>query len=212
MLPILYSFRRCPFAMRARMAIILTSTQCELREVSLKNKPDEMLIASPKGTVPVLVLEDRVLDESMDVINWALNKDASKLLSFSESECKLSDYFIELFDKKFKYHLDRYKYSSRYEKTSEDHQLECLKILLELDECIEAKPWIFGITISLLDISILPFIRQCKIANPEWFQSQDFKQIINLLDHFESSSLFEEAMEKFHEWNPRDTQMVLFPC
>ncbi|MDA8958476.1 glutathione S-transferase N-terminal domain-containing protein [Gammaproteobacteria bacterium] len=211
MLPILYSFRRCPYAMRARMAIILSSVKCELREILLKNKPEEMLFLSPKGTVPVLAFDNTVLDESMDVISWALTKDSSKFLEYSSSESKLSNYFVELFDVKFKYYLDRYKYASRYKKTSDDHQGECLKILLELDESIDADPWIFGPTISLLDISILPFIRQCKIADPNWFLDQDFKKVINLLDYFEYSTLFHVAMKKFDEWNPENPQIVIFP-
>ena len=210
-LPVLYSFRRCPYAMRARMAIILSSTECELREILLKNKPAGNVSISPKGTVPVLAFDNKVLDESMDVINWAFAKDSSKFLKYSSSESKLSNYFVELFDSKFKYHLDRYKYASRYERTSDDHQGECLKILLELDESIDADPWIFGATISLLDISILPFIRQCKIATPHWFLEQDFKKVINLLDYFESSALFHIAMKKFDEWNPENPQIVIFP-
>ena len=210
-LPVLYSFRRCPYAMRARMAIILSSAECELREVLLKNKPQEMLNISPKGTVPVLTFDNKVLDESMDVINWAFAKDSSKFLKYSSSESKLSNYFIELFDSKFKYHLDRYKYANRYERTSEDHQDECLKILMELNESIDADPWIFGPTISLLDISILPFIRQCNIANPHWFLEQDFQKVINLLGYFESSALFHIAMKKFDEWNPENSQIVIFP-
>jgi glutathione S-transferase len=209
--PVLYSFRRCPYAMRARMAIILASVECELREVLLKNKPEEMLRISPKGTVPVLTFNNQVIDESMDIINWVLQKDSSKFFSYSITESEFSNYFIELFDKKFKYHLDRYKYASRYEKTNDDHQIECLKILLELDQYINSKPWIFGTIISLLDISILPFIRQCKIANPDWFQAQDFKKVINLLDYFESSNLFHIAMEKFDEWSPEDPKIVIFP-
>ena len=210
-LPVLYSFRRCPYAMRARMAIILSSVECELREVLLKNKPEEMLSLSPKGTVPVLTFDNKVLDESMDVINWAFGEDSSKFLKYSSSESKLSNYFVELFDSKFKYHLDRYKYANRYKKTPDDHRAECLKILLELDESINADPWIFGSTISLLDISILPFIRQCKIADPKWFLGQDFKKTSNLLDYFESSVLFHMAMKKFDEWNPDDSQVVIFP-
>ena len=210
-LPVLYSFRRCPYAMRARMAIILSSIECELREILLKNKPEEMLSLSPKGTVPVLAFDNTVLDESMDVINWAFAKDSSKFLKYSSSESKLSNYFVKLFDAKFKYHLDRYKYASRYERTSDDHQGECLKILLELNESIDAGPWIFGATVSLLDISILPFIRQYKIANPYWFLEQDFKKVTNLLDYFESSVLFHIAMKKFDEWNPENSQIVIFP-
>ena len=210
-LPVLYSFRRCPYAMRARMAIILSSVECELREILLKNKPEEMLSLSPKGTVPVLVFDSKVLDESRDVINWAFAKDSSKFLKYSSSESKLSNYFVKLFDAKFKYHLDRYKYASRYETTSDVHQVECLKILLELNESIDADPWIFGATVSLLDISILPFIRQCKIANPRWFLEQDFKKVIDLLDYFESSALFHIAMKKFDEWSPENPQIVIFP-
>ena len=210
-LPVLYSFRRCPFAMRARIAIILSSSQCELREVLLKNKPQEMLSISPKGTVPVLSFDNKVLDESMDIINWAFAKDSSRIHEYSCGESKLSNYFEELFDSKFKFHLDRYKYASRYKKTSDDHQTECLKILLELDESIDADPWIFGSVISLLDISILPFIRQCKIADPHWFLDQNFKKVINLLHYFESSSLFYIAMEKFNEWSPTDPEVVIFP-
>ena len=210
-LPVLYSFRRCPYAMRARMAIILSSVECELREILLKNKPEEMLSLSPKGTVPVLAFDNTVLDESRDVINWAFAKDSSKFLNYSSSEAKLSNYFIEMFDSKFKYHLDRYKYATRYNKTSENHQGECLKILLELNESIDADPWIFGVTVSLLDISILPFIRQCKIANPHWFLEQDFQKVINLLGYFESSTLFHIAMKKFDEWSPENPQIVIFP-
>jgi glutathione S-transferase len=193
------------------MAIILSSVKCELREILLKNKPEEMLSLSPKGTVPVLAFNNKVLDESMDVINWAFAKDSSKFLKYSSSESKIANYFVELFDAKFKYHLDRYKYASRYERTSDDHQGECLKILMELNESIDADPWIFGATVSLLDISILPFIRQCKIANPHWFLEQDFKKVINLLDYFESSALFYIAMKKFDEWNPENPQIVIFP-
>ena len=89
------------------MAIILSSAECELREVLLKNKPQEMLSISPKGTVPVLAFDNKVLDESMDVINWAFAEDSSKFLKYSSSESKLSNYFVELFDSKFKYHLYR---------------------------------------------------------------------------------------------------------
>jgi len=211
MVPILYSFRRCPYAMRARMAIILASVQCELREVLLKDKPVAMLKISPKGTVPVLELEDKILDESMDVIQWALHQNSSELYACKLEEIKLSDELINLFDTKFKYHLDRFKYASRFEETLDDHQHECLQMLLELEKVIQPDPWIFGDTVSLLDISILPFIRQCKIASPEWFELQDFTKVIELLKYFESSKLFLQAMEKFVPWNPTDSKTVFFP-
>ena len=211
MLPILYSFRRCPYAMRARMAIILSSVECELREVLLKNKPQAMLKISPKGTVPVLQLQNRILDESMDIIDWALHQNSSRVHACSEHQSTLSNDWIALFDSKFKYHLDRYKYASRYKETLEDHQNECLHLLMELESSIESAPWVFGKTISLLDICILPFIRQTKIANPEWFQAQSFSKVIALLEHFESSALFTQAMKKFPLWNLDEPEIVLFP-
>ena len=211
MLPILYSFRRCPYAMRARMSLILSSTQCELREVLLKNKPDAMINISLKGTVPILNLHGAILEESLDIIKWAAEKNSSQLHSFSESESSSSNYFIDLFDTQFKYHLDRYKYPDRFEALSEDHQQECSRILFELDGHMDLKPWIYGKTVSLLDICILPFIRQCKIASPNWFESQCFSKVIDLLLHFESSELFLRSMEKFDVWNPKDPQVNIFP-
>ena len=103
-LPILYSFRRCPYAMRARMALILASQKCELREILLKNKPDEMLKISPKGTVPVLQLPDKVLDESLDIISWACKSSVSDMHIYSRVEEAMSDELIQLFDSEFKYH------------------------------------------------------------------------------------------------------------
>ena len=108
-LPILYSFRRCPYAMRARMALILASKQCELREILLKNKPDHMLEISPKGTVPILQLPDKVLDESLDIISWATVSNLDNVHIFSKTEETLYMELVHLFDTKFKHHLDRYK-------------------------------------------------------------------------------------------------------
>jgi len=210
-LPVLYSFRRCPYAMRARMALILTSHTCELREILLTDKPDSMLEISPKGTVPVLQLEGRIIDESMDIIKWAIKSGSEKMHILSEDEEAMSNSLIQLFDSKFKYHLDRYKYSSRYQTLKEEHQEKCLEILNSLEQKISDQPWIFGKLVSLLDISILPFIRQCKIANPAWFKSQKFKRVISLLEHFESSKLFNKAMEEFELWDPKKSKVLIFP-
>ena len=210
-LPILYSFRRCPYAMRARMALILASKDCELREITLKNKPDEMLQISPKGTVPVLELPNKVLDESLDIISWAMESHPESVYIFSTKEKLMSESLIELFDSKFKYHLDRYKYASRYEVNFSEHQEECKNILEKLDSKINSSPWIFGEKVSLLDISILPFIRQCKIADPEWFFEQNFKKVIALLNFFEASNLFFHAMKKFDLWDPQNPNGSLFP-
>ena len=210
-LPILYSFRRCPYAMRARMALILASKDCELREITLRNKPDEMLQISAKGTVPVLELPNKVLDESLDIISWAMESHPESVYVFSTKEKLMSESLIQQFDSKFKYHLDRYKYASRYEANSSEHQKECKNILEKLDNKINPNPWIFGEKVSLLDISILPFIRQCKIANPEWFFEQNFKKVIALLNFFEASDLFIDAMKKFDLWDSQNHNGSLFP-
>lgn len=211
MIPILYSFRRCPYAMRARMALILASKECELREILLKNKPDEMLEISSKGTVPVMQFADKVLDESLDIISWAMESPVSNVYIYTGNEKLLSEELIKLFDSKFKYHLDRYKYSSRYGSDPKNHQDECKIILDELEDKINPKPWIFGKEVSLLDISILPFIRQCKIANPDWFFAQSFIKVIDLLNYFENSELFIQAMQKYDLWDPKKNNGKVFP-
>ncbi len=211
MIPILYSFRRCPYAMRARMALILASKECELREILLKNKPDEMLEISSKGTVPVMQFADKVLDESLDIISWAMESPVSNVYIYTGTEELLSEELIKLFDSKFKYHLDRYKYSSRYGTDPKNHQDECKIILNDLEDKINPKPWIFGKEVSLLDISILPFIRQCKIANPDWFFAQSFIKVIDLLNYFENSDLFTQAMQKYDLWDPNKNNGKIFP-
>ena len=186
------------------MALILASKKCELREIILKNKPEEMLQISAKGTVPVLKLSNEVLDESLDIISWAMQSHPASVHIFSTKEKLMNESLIKLFDSKFKYHLDRYKYASRYEADSFDHQEKCKIILENLEIKIDPCPWIFGDKVSLLDISILPFIRQCKIANPKWFYDQNFRKIIALLDFFEASDLFIHAMKKFELWDPQN--------
>ena len=210
-LPILYSFRRCPYAMRARMALILGSKQCELREILLKNKPDEMLRISSKGTVPVLQFSSEVIDESLEIISWALEPHSSNVHICSKAEESISTELVRLFDSNFKYHLDRYKYSTRHDADPKEHQKECKLILESLEAKINPSPWIFGEKVSLLDISILPFIRQCKIANSDWFYAQSFVKIIDLLNYFENSDLFIQAMQKFELWDPVKNNGKIFP-
>ena len=197
--------------MRARMALILASKECELREILLSNKPNEMLKISSKGTVPVLQFSNDVLDESLDIISWAMESHAPSVHIYSEAEELLSLKLIQLFDSNFKYHLDRYKYSSRYDVDPKEHQQECKTILENLEAEINPSPWIFGKQISLLDISILPFIRQCKIANPNWFFAQNFPKLIDLLNYFENSKLFDRAMQKYELWDPMKNNGNFFP-
>ena len=210
--PILYSFKRCPYAMRARMALQLAGIKCELREVRLNNKPDHMLEVSPKGTVPVLVLGDKVIDESNDIINWVLNDHKIFEVNLSDEQSNLTNNLIKLFDEKFKFHLDRYKYATRYENSDvELHRSKCLEMLVNLEKIVHDGNWIFGENINKLDISILPFIRQFRIADPTWFDSQeDIKKLQNVLNNFLESNLFKDIMYVYDVWK-KDSEPVFFP-
>ena len=210
--PILYSFIRCPYAMRARMALKLTNTKCEIREVRLNNKPKQMIDKSPKGTVPVLVLEKDVIDESNDIIEWALSSNNIFDGNIDHDQIDLTNNLIELFDSKFKYNLDRYKYATRYENINKDkHKKECLEILINLENLISNEGWILGSKINKLDISILPFIRQFRIADIEWFDKQNkIKGIQKILFNFLDSNLFKEVMYKYDVWE-ENAEPQFFP-
>ena len=210
--PILYSFIRCPYAMRARMALKLTNTKCEIREVRLNNKPKQMIDKSPKGTVPVLVLQKKVIDESNDIIEWALSSNNIFDGNIDHDQIDLTNNLIELFDSKFKYNLDRYKYATRYENIDKDkHKKECLDILINLENLISNEGWILGSKINKLDISILPFIRQFRIADIEWFDKQNkIKGIQKILFNFLDSNLFKEVMYKYDVWE-ENAEPQFFP-
>ena len=198
--------------MRARMALKLTNTKCELREVRLNNKPKQMIDKSPKGTVPVLVLKKKVIDESNDIIEWALSSNNIFDGNIDHDQIDLTNNLIELFDSKFKYNLDRYKYATRYENINKDkHKKECLEILINLENLISNEGWILGSKINKLDISILPFIRQFRIADIEWFDKQNkIKGIQKILFNFLDSNLFKEVMYKYDVWE-ENAEPQFFP-
>ena len=204
--PILYSFVRCPYAMRARMALKLTEIKCEIREVRLNNKPKHMIDMSPKGTVPVLVLENNIIDESNEIIEWALSFNNVFDGNLDEDQKDLTSRLIEIFDSKFKYNLDRYKYATRYENIDiNKHKMECLKILINLEDLISKDEWFLGKSINKLDISILPFIRQFRIADTDWFDKQNqITGIQQILDNFLNSKLFKDIMFKYDVWTEND--------
>lgn len=213
-MPILYSFKRCPYAMRARMAIYLSQIVVELREVSLKNKPKSMLEISPKGTVPVLLLENGdVIDESMDIINWCLKTKTNVFKDVLTKDQELfSNETIQIFDEKFKFHLDRYKYATRYKEVDEiSHRDACLEILKNLENKTINTKWFFSNNVNKIDISVLPFIRQYRIANPSWFDKNvDIPNIQIWLKNFLESKLLNEVMVNFEVWVPNDS-IKLFP-
>ena len=204
-LPILYSFRRCPYAMRARMAIYISGQKCELREVLLRDKPPSMLEYSPKGTVPVLILQDgNVIDESLDVIDWALNLNDPDDWQRSKDTKKTKE-LIKINDGEFKYHLDRYKYSKRYDNEDpEFHRKKCLKFIESLNNELNNSKYIFDNNISYVDIVLLPFIRQFRIADMEWFDSLPYDNIKVWLSKFLDSFLLNIIMKKYDLWKEED--------
>ena len=202
---ILYSFRRCPYAMRARMAIAISGVRVELREVVLRDKPAEMLEASPKGTVPVLVLMDgRVIDESLDIMRWALGQnDPDNWLTGDDPE------LIAVNDGPFKATLDRYKYPHRYDIVdSEPYRIEGWKILLNLNERLTHHAYLAGDKPGFADIAIFPFVRQFAATDPIWFDEQAADQIRCWLAALTTSALFETAMQRFPKWQVGDPEVI----
>ncbi len=167
---------------------------------------------SPKGTVPVLVLEKKVIDESNEIIDWALGFNNIFDGNIDQEQINLTNYQIELFDSKFKYNLDRYKYANRYENINKNkHKMECLEILITLESLISNEGWILGSKINKLDISILPFIRQFRIADIEWFDKQEkIKGIQKILLNFLDSNLFKDVMYKYDVWE-ENAEPQFFP-
>ncbi|MBY6218419.1 glutathione S-transferase [Qipengyuania aquimaris] len=195
--PVLYSFRRCPYAMRARMALSVSGAEYEHREVVLRDKPPQMLEVSPKGTVPVLVTEDgAVLEESLDIMRWALGQsDPEGWLDRSDADLLAAN------DGPFKHHLDRYKYSTRYDDVDpEEHGSEALKHLRVLDERLAASPYLCGETRGFADIAIFPFVRQFANADREWFDAQDLPHLRKWLEALVNSELFTGVMTKHDQW------------
>ncbi|SFU49771.1 Glutathione S-transferase [Polaromonas sp. YR568] len=208
-LPVLYSFRRCPYAMRARLALAISSEPHELREVVLRSKPAEMLAASPKGTVPVLVLPGgEVIDESLDVMLWALRrKDPEGWLAPAQGSLDEMLTLISGNDGAFKRSLDRYKYPNRYDQESAGdaggfglhHRSLGAAWLLELDGMLEGG-WLFGRRASLADMALLPFVRQFAHTDPDWFAAQPWPQLQTWLAQFEASALYADVMQKHAPW------------
>ena len=213
MLPVLYSFRRCPYAMRARLAIAASGQRCELREVILRNKPAEMLAASPKGTVPVLIRSDgRVLEESLDIMRWALERsDPQTWLSPPSGSLEDMLALVARCDGDFKYHLDRYKYASRYEGTdAQAHRDQAAAFLFELEKRLQTTSHLFGDRPVLADMAIAPFVRQFSIADPAWFAAQPWPRLRAWLDGLFKTELFERVMRKYPEWRSGQAA-ALFP-
>ena len=205
--PILYSFRRCPYAMRARLALASSGLCYELREVTLRSKPLELLAASPKATVPVLVMRDgTVIDESLDVMLWALRQhDPDGWLAGDVDGMRR---LIADNDSAFKQHLDRYKYPNRYadehagdaQGFAESHRAAGATWLALLQDRLLEKNWLFGDHASLADMGVLPFVRQFAHTDAAWFAAQPWPQLAAWLARFEASALYTGVMDKHMPW------------
>jgi glutathione S-transferase len=206
-LPILYSFRRCPYAMRARMAIVVSGVQVELREVVLRDKPQEMLDVSPKGTVPVLVLPDgMVLEESLDIMRWALAQcDPHGWLGGYDQN------ILDANDGPFKGDLDRYKYPHRYGLADGlTHRHSAGTYLEMLENALVSSPYLAGSKPGFTDIAIFPFLRQFAATDADWFASQPWPALQSWLKSLDSCALFTQAMTRYPQWKA-DDDPTLFP-
>jgi len=212
-LPILYSFRRCPYAIRARMALAYAEITYELREVSLKNKPKEMLEISPKGTTPVMQIFDAaqnfmVLEESLDIMRWALQQnDPLNWGNLSDDDLAIANQLITTNDREFKQALDRYKYANRFPEQSPEfyrQQAEEFLKILERKLCDHSQSvnnqFLIGDRQTLVDVAVFPFVRQFAYVDIEWFNASSYLNLQRWLQWHESSVLFELVMQKFPVW------------
>lgn len=212
-LPILYSFRRCPYAMRARLALAISGQVCELREVVLKNKPRALLQASPKGTVPVLVLPGgEVLEQSLDIMLWALeHNDPGGWLAPSHGSRADMLALIAQCDGPFKQALDRCKYPSRYPASDPaSARAEAVRWLQHLEARLQAQPFLCGDHAALADMAIGPFVRQFAAIDAVWWQAQPWPRVQAWLAQWQNSDLLARVMDKLPAWI-EGTEGVAFP-
>jgi glutathione S-transferase len=205
--PILYSFRRCPYAMRARMALAVSGTACHIREVKLSRKPPELIAASPKATVPVIVRNDGgVIAESLDIMRWALARNDPE--GWLERE---DGALIEANDGPFKHHLDRYKYPQRHASDRTEHRSAGLELLGALERRLAAQDNLCGNERGITDVAIFPFVRQFAGTDRAWFDIQPIPRLQAWLERHLASALFGAIMVKLEPWQSGDVPQV-FPA
>ena len=214
-LPILYSFRRCPYAMRSRLALLASGQRCELREVVLRDKPAELLAVSPKGTVPVLVLPDgTVIDQSLDIMLWALRRnDPAGWLRPGEGTLDGLLALVADCDQRFKPALDRYKYPGRYEAETDAASARDsgARFLLQLEARLANSAFLFGERTALTDAAIAPFVRQFAGVDAAWFAIQPWPRLREWLAAWEASDAFAAVMQRYPAWKSGDVG-VTFPA
>jgi glutathione S-transferase len=212
-LPVLYTFRRCPYAIRARLALRYTGLNVALREVVLRDKPEEMLVSSPKGTVPVLVLDEHketqeIIDESFDIMLWALAQHDPDGWLDVDKELVLQ--LVEANDEQFKPWLDRYKYPDRYTDVEPDESLAHCEVYLQvLNDRLQINKYLCGETVSMADMSIYSFVRQFAFVDPDWFRNSTYTEVNGWLQSFLDSPLFLSVMDKYPQWHV-DDEVICF--
>jgi len=213
--PVLYSFLRCPYAMRARIALLEAKVNCLIREVDLKNKPSDMLKISPKGTVPVLLLDNgRMIEESLEIIYYALDKhDSLDIQKRPQKEQEQIKALINKNDTEFVKLLRPYKYSEKYPDYSPESCKQEIqdKFLDKYEEMLEGNLFLLRLK-SITDIAILPFIRQFAMVDQEWFYNSKYKNIITWLKRFTDNPDFQNiVMAKYKPWNKSSKPFYLLP-
>ena len=209
-LPILYSFRRCPYAIRARLALKASGAQVVLREVVLRSKPAALVAISPKATVPVLHLSDgTVIDQSLDIMRWALARNDPQAWVRAE-EAEDAAAWIDLNDGLFKQALDRYKYAPRHaDRPAGAYRDEAAALMLEpLNTRLANHRFLLSDTPSLADMAIVPFVRQFAAVDEAWFDGAPLQELRTWLTTLSNSPLFTSVMAKYAPWQPGDADIL----
>lgn len=207
----LYSFRRCPYAMRARLGILFAELQVELREITLKNKPSQMLAISPKGTVPVLqLLDGTVIEESTEIMIWALEQQDPQGLLNAEV-LQQANALIDKNDNEFKYWLDRYKYADRHTDMTQTEYRQKGEIFLQvLEELLTKNPYLLGETVTIADIGIMPFVRQFAHVDRNVFYSLPYPNLQQWLQDWLQHPFFLQTMTKFQPWQDGAEAVIFY--
>jgi len=194
--PFLFSYRRCPYAMRARMSLSINGIEFDVYEISLRDKPKEMLELSPKGTVPVLIYKDLILDESLDIMNWA-KENNNVSLKINSVDYDFKKKIIEINDGEFKEKLDLYKYTSHQEiELKEKYRYYCEGFIKTLDLRLKNQDYLLSNNLGYLDIAIFPFIRQFINVDLNWFEDSSYENLKVWIEKISKSELFKKIMQK----------------
>ena len=216
MLPILYSFRRCPYAIRARLALHCAAVAVELREVILADKPTALMACSPKATVPVLQLPSgEVIAESYDIMLWAFsNNDATEYLQPQTDQQSL---LISRNDRQFKHALDRYKYPNRFQHEFPDqnlleietnHRRQAELFIRDLEQLLQQTSYLLGTKMAMADMAIWPFVRQFAFVDKNWFDAAPYPAVQRWLVMFLNSDIFKKVMSKYPPWHEGNNAVI----